>query len=85
MDIAYLTVGKEAVLEQSNKNQHGAAALYCRLARRAKTKEEYEKDFETLFGENVQIKFEDFLEYDDEEQPLSEFDKNMKKALKYKS
>lgn len=53
------------------------------IARISKTEKEYEKHFETLFGKNVQISMDDYLSYDDDDNQLSDFNNNLKKALDY--
>jgi hypothetical protein len=56
------------------------------IARTSKTAKEYEADFATLFGKHLQLTLEDYPNDDEfiEEVPLSDFDKNIKKALAYK-
>ncbi|MCL2445411.1 MAG: P63C domain-containing protein [Oscillospiraceae bacterium] len=53
------------------------------IARISKTAKEYERHFETLFGQDVQITFDDFLSESMDEEELTEFDKRLKQVLEY--
>jgi len=53
------------------------------IARISKSRREYEKHFETLFGKGVQLTINDFFPDDSVEDGLSDFDKGLKKALDY--
>lgn len=86
---------KKSDTKNRNKRLHqfleaiGASALRLHLgqllalARLSKTKSEYEKRFEELFGKHMQISLDDYL-IEDEPDELNNFNKNLKKALDYK-
>ena len=72
------TIGKVALRQHLGK--------LLGIARISKTSKEYEKHFETLFGQNLQITLDDYLNVDEFKETfnlesLSDFDKNLKKAL----
>jgi len=54
------------------------------IARISKTQKEYENHFETLFGQGVQLTFDDFMGESIDEEELTVFNKNLTKALDYK-
>jgi len=87
---------KKSDKDNKNKRLHqflkeiGVKALRLHLgqllgiARTSKTQKEYEEKFDELFGEGAQITLDDFFEEEIDENTLSDFNKNLSKALGYK-